>query len=210
MEPLPLQTPVKVLCCGAIETALNQLLNDDNRALLKRMQGKVLQVTLNELSLTLTFVFSQRIDVLGEYEGTPDCQLSLNLSVLPQLQQQSQITRLIKQDKLDVEGDLQLAQQFAELLKALKPDWEELLSKYTGDVVAHTIISGGKHQLEQFKAWLKVREQDLAEVITEEWKLAPGPLEVAHFCDQVDDLRSAQAKLDARIEQLTDGLRGRS
>ncbi|WP_087024713.1 ubiquinone biosynthesis accessory factor UbiJ [Thaumasiovibrio subtropicus] len=209
MESLPLHTPLKVLVSGAIEVALNKLLTEENRPQLKRMQGKVLQVTLKELSLTMTYVFSQQIDVLGEYEGEPDCHLLLNITALPQLQQQSQITRLIKDDKLDVEGDLDLAQQFSSLLKQLKPDWEEVLSTYTGDVVAHTLVSGSKRQAERLKAWLTVRERDIAEVVTEEWRLAPGPLEVAHFCDQVDDLRSAQAHLEARFEQLSDRLRGR-
>ncbi|MEZ9856699.1 SCP2 domain-containing protein, partial [Vibrio breoganii] len=94
---------------------------------------------LKELNKTLTFVFSQQIDVLSEYEGQPDCYLSLNLSVLPELREQSNITKLIKQDKLILEGDIQLAQKFAQLMTDCKPDLEEWLSRVTGDVVAHTL-----------------------------------------------------------------------
>jgi len=42
----------------------------------------------------------------------------------------------------------------------------------------------------------------LAEVITEEWKLAPQALEIAHFADQVDDLKSDVARFESRLNQL--------
>lgn len=82
--------------------------------------------------------------MLGNYEGQPDCYLSLNLSVLPELRDQANITRLIKQDKLELEGDIQLAQKFSQLMTDCKPDIEEWLSRVTGDVVAHTLVQGTK------------------------------------------------------------------
>nr|WP_086939264.1 SCP2 domain-containing protein [Thaumasiovibrio occultus] len=201
MQALPFLTPAKILLCASVETGLNALLTDDNRQQLRRLRGKALQVEVRELQLTLTFMFSQQIDVLGEYEGEADCRLSLSVSVLPQLQDQSQLTRLIKEDKLDLQGDIHIAQRFSELLQQMKPDWEECLSRYTGDIVAHTVVSGGQRQLDGVKRWLAERERDVAEVITEEWRIAPGPLEVAHFCDQVDDLRSDAERLLARVER---------
>ncbi|WP_413113024.1 SCP2 domain-containing protein [Thaumasiovibrio sp. DFM-14] len=202
MKTLSLPTPIKVLLCASLESALNHLATEASDPVLRRLRGRVLQITLNELSLTLTFVFSQQIDVLGEYEGEPDCHLLLDLAVLPQLQQQARITQLIKQGQLDVHGDLALAQQFAELLQLLKPDWEEWLSQYSGDVLAHLLVSGGQRRVQALKRWHGEQQRHIAEVITEEWRLAPGPLEVMHFCDQVDDLRSALAQLEVRLERL--------
>lgn len=92
----------------------------------------MIQVHLKEINKTLTFIFSQQIDVLANYEGEPDCYLSLNLSVLPELREQANITKLIKQDKLVLEGDIQLAQKFAQLMTDCKPDIEEWLSRVTG------------------------------------------------------------------------------
>jgi ubiquinone biosynthesis protein UbiJ len=46
------------------------------------------------------------------------------------------------------------------------------------------------------------RQRDLAEIITEEWKLAPQALEIAYFADQVDDLKSDFSRLEARFNQL--------
>ncbi|MBE3669938.1 hypothetical protein BOO25_13535 [Vibrio navarrensis] len=196
--------PFAPLITAAIETTLNVLFNDnpDLQRRLLRLKGQVIQIHLKELNQTLTFVFSQQIDVLADYEGQPDCYLSLNLSVLPQLREQANITRLIKQDQLVLEGDIQLAQKFAQLMTDAKPDVEEWLSRVTGDVVAHSAVQGVRNVGEFLRAQAKKHQNHLGQVLTEEWRVAPGPLEVAHFCDQVDDLQSATAQLEARLTRL--------
>lgn len=45
-------------------------------------------------------------------------------------------------------------------------------------------------------------QNHLAQVLTEEWRVAPGPLEIAYFCDQVDDVKSQAACLESRLNQL--------
>ncbi|ELR63309.1 Protein YigP [Photobacterium marinum] len=196
--------PFDAFVTGAVETSLNTLLKDDTESQrrLGRLRGKVISVTINEFGKTLTFVFSQQIDVLGAYEGDVDCRLALNLTVLPELRQQANLTQLIKADKLALDGDIQLAQQFSALLSGLKPDVEEKLSQYTGDIVAHTLVSGLKNGAEQIRKGVENRQRDLAEVVTEEWKLAPQALEIAHFADQVDDLKSDVARFEARLNTL--------
>ncbi|SMY38096.1 ubiquinone biosynthesis accessory factor UbiJ [Photobacterium andalusiense] len=196
--------PIDAFVTGAIETALNQLVKDDadSQRRLSRLRGKVISVTLNEFGKTLYFIFSQQIDVLAAYEGEVDCQLALNLSVLPELRQQANLTQLIKADKLSLEGDLQLAQHFSSLLSGLKPDIEEKLSHYSGDIVAHTMVRGVKSSGKFIQQRLLKRQQNLAQTLTEEWKLLPQPLEIAYFADQVDDLKSATACFEARLNQL--------
>ncbi|WP_305369922.1 ubiquinone biosynthesis accessory factor UbiJ [Photobacterium leiognathi] len=196
--------PIDAFVTGAVETALNQLIKDDadSQRRLTRLRGKVISVKLNEFNKTMYFVFSHQIDVLAGFEGEVDCQLALNLSVLPELRQQANLTQLIKADKLALDGDLQLAQHFSSLLSGLKPDFEDKLSEYTGDVVAHTLVSSVKSVSRFIRQGIKNRQRDLAEVITEEWRLLPQPLEMMHFCDQVDDLKSDVARFEARLNQL--------
>ncbi|MEZ9535935.1 hypothetical protein BCT40_14370 [Vibrio lentus] len=196
--------PFDPLVTAVIETSLNTFVNDDPALVrrLSRLKGQIIQVNLKELNKTLTFVFSQQIDVLSDYEGQPDCYLSLNLSVLPELREQSNITKLIKQDKLILEGDIQLAQKFAQLMTDCKPDLEEWLSRVTGDVVAHTLVQGVKNVGGLVAKQATKHQNHLAQVLTEEWKIAPAPLEVAHFCDQVDDVKSSTARLEAKLNAL--------
>ncbi|ELL0597653.1 TPA: hypothetical protein I7147_08550 [Vibrio vulnificus] len=196
--------PFEPLITAVIETSLNVLVKDnpDLEKRLLRLKGQVIQVHLQELNKTLTFIFSQQIDVLANYEGQPDCYLSLKLAVLPELREQANITKLIKQDKLILEGDIQLAQKFAQLITDAKPDIEEWVSRVTGDVVAHSLAQGVKNVGGFVGRQAKKQQHHLAQVITEEWRLAPGPLEVAYFCDQVDEVKSELARLEARLQKL--------
>ena len=196
--------PFEPLVTAVIETSLNTLINDDPELgrRLGRLKGQVIQVNLKELNKTLTFVFSQQIDVLANYEGEPDCYLSLNLAVLPELRDQSNITQLIKQDKLVLDGDIQLAQKFSQLMMDCKPDIEEWLSRVTGDVVAHTLVKGANNFGQFVSGQASKHQRHLGQVLTEEWRMAPAPLEVVNFCDQVDEVKSLTARLVARLIQL--------
>lgn len=196
--------PFEPLVTGVIETTLNRLIADhpSHQQQVARLKGKVITIHLQELDRKLIFVFSHQVDVLSDYEATPDCYLSLKLSVLPELKDQSNITRLIKQDKLILEGDIQLAQKFSQLMTDIKPDPEEWLSRLTGDVIAHTVVQGAKNQVQWLQNGMQQQQKRLATVLTEEWKVAPNPLEVAHFCDQVDELSSQLGMLEQRFKQL--------
>ncbi len=196
--------PFEPLVTAVIETSLNTLIKDDPNLgrRLARLKGQVIQVHLKELNKTLTFVFSQQIDVLANYEGKPDCYLSLHLSVLPELREQANITKLIKQDKLVLEGDIQLAQKFSQLMTDCKPDIEEWLSRVTGDVVAHTVVQGAKNVGSLLTSQFNKHQNHLAQVLTEEWRIAPAPLEIAYFCDQVDEVKSQAARLEAKLAAL--------
>ena len=200
--------PFDPLVTAIIETTLNTLIKDDPELgrRLARLKGQVIQVHLNEVNKTITFVFSQQIDVLANYEGDPDCYLSLNLSVLPELRDQSNITKLIKQDKLVLEGDIQLAQKFAQLMTDCKPDVVEWLSRITGDVVAHSLVKGVSNLGSFVKSQMCKQQNYLGQVITEEWRFVPAPLEVAYFCDQVDELKSHAARVEAKLNQLLERL----
>lgn len=196
--------PFEPLVTAVIETSLNTLINDNPDLVrrLARLKGQVIQVHLKELNKSLTFVFSQQVDVLAHYEGQPDCYLALHLSVLPELREQANITKLIKEDKLVLEGDIQLAQKFSQLMTDCKPDIEEWLSRATGDVVAHTVVQSVKGFGQFMEEQAKKHQNHFGQVLTEEWRIAPPPLEVAYFCDQVDEVKSQASRVEARLALL--------
>lgn len=196
--------PLDPFVTAVVETSLNTLLKQDTESQrrLARLKGKVLRVRLTDINKQLVFVFSQQIDVLADFEGEADCDLSLAISVAPQLKDKANLTRLIKQDKLHLEGDIDVAQQFSSLLNGLNPDIAEWLSHYTGDVVAHTLVRGAQQGLAFLKQMTERNQRYVGELVVEEWRLAPGALEVAYFADQVDDVQSQASRLSARLDAL--------
>lgn len=194
--------PLDPLVTAVVETSLNTLLKQDSESQrrLARLKGKVLRVRLTDINKQLVFVFSQQIDVLAAFEGDADCELALAISVAPQLKDKANLTSLIKQDKLHLEGDIDVAQQFSNLLNGLNPDIAEWLSHYSGDVVAHTLVRGAQQGLAFIKQVTERNQRYVGELVVEEWRLAPGALEVAYFADQVDEVQSQASRLQARID----------
>ncbi|AMG30667.1 SCP2 domain-containing protein [Grimontia hollisae] len=196
--------PLDPFVTAVVETSLNTVLKQDaeSQKRLARLKGNVLRVRLTDINKQLVFVFSQQIDVLADFEGEADCDLALAISVAPLLKDKANLTRLIKQDKLHLEGDIDVAQQFSSLLNGLNPDIAEWLSHYTGDVVAHTLVRGAQQGLAFLKQMTERNQRYVGELVVEEWRLAPGALEVAYFADQVDDVQSQASRLSARLDAI--------
>ena len=190
--------PLNNLLCGLLETGVNQLHQLDISAEQKRKQlnGTIIGVTLQELNKPLYFVISkQQVDVLSVFEGPTDCFIRVSFNALHKLQDNLQLTTLIKTGQLEVEGDIQLVQKFAQLLTDMDIDWEEHLSHKVGDIVAHKVCCHIKQLHHAVISQFKATEKQTALYITEELKLAPGGLEVAYFCEQVKALEDKTNKL---------------
>lgn len=198
--------PFDTLVTAAIETSFNALIDQQpaSQQQLARLKGRIVRLNLKELNKSLIFVCSQQVDVLAAFEGEADCELTLSITALRDLQQQANINDLFKQDKLSVAGDMQVGQQFATLIQLAKPDFAEILSQYIGDVAAHTLVTGLKNGFEFAKHRAQRHRTHIADAITEEWKLAPSPLAVADFCDQVDEASKQLRHLEQRLTRLVE------
>lgn len=200
--------PAAQLVSSGLERALNHLikLDPDSRAGLVPLVDKQLEVQIEEMPWVLVFAFSQRIDVLVNSahsdRNEADCSIALSVESLQKLQDSSQLTTLIQQDKLRLEGDIHVAQDFSQFLKKIDIDWEEQLAKMTSDVFAHSAFVAGKTALEKIEKATGLIIETLSDGAIEEKKLAAHPLAVEDFCLQVSELRSSTERLDARLRQL--------
>ncbi|ASG64384.1 ubiquinone biosynthesis protein UbiJ [Kluyvera sp. Awk 3] len=197
--------PLKPLMTGSIETAINALLWREKalKPARQRLIGKVLRVELKEFSSPLVLVFSERqVDVLGAWEGEADCTVITRVSVLPQLRNRQQLTALIRNNDLEVQGDLQVVQNLVSLADLAEFDPAELLAPYTGDIAAEGVsklLRGGAKFLQH---GLARQQRYVAETLTEEWRLAPGALEVAWFAEETAAVERELAALTKRLEKL--------
>lgn len=193
------------LLTAAIETPLNFLLFKDRsmKAARTRLAGKFLRVELQELSSPLTFVFSeQKIDVLGQWDGAADCTVTSRISSLRKLRDRQQLSPMMRSGELVVDGDISVVQQFSALLDMAEFEPAEFLAPYIGDIAAQGLsqaVQGGFNFLQKS---LKHQQSYVAQTLTEEWKMAPGPLEVVWFSDEVTALKHELDALDKRIEKL--------
>lgn len=128
--------------------------------------------------------------------------IELNLETLPKLKDNSQLTQLIQQKKLNLIGDIYVAQTFSALLKDLDIDWEEQLSGYTGDVVAHQTFTSMRALFDSAKTQIEQGAMELGDRLTQSDSIAVKPSEMFEFSRSVNDLRSATERLSARIALL--------
>lgn len=193
------------LIAGIIETSLNSLLFRDRnmQSASYRLSGKTLKLSLQELSTSLTLVFSvNHIDVVSQWAQPADCTLITRLSVLFSLRDRQRLSALLRDGEVVVEGDMQVMQQFVTLIDLAEWDPAECLAPYIGDVAAETISQTVQCGCHKAKRWIDQKQGYLAQAVTEEWRLAPGRLEVVHFGDETEILSQQVNSLAQRIEKL--------
>jgi ubiquinone biosynthesis protein UbiJ len=193
------------LITAGLESALNRVLYRDRglKAARQRLAGKVLTLRLSEFSNPLVLVFSeQQLDVLGDWQDVSDCTVITQLKTLPKLRDRQQLTSLIRSGELEVEGDLQVVQQFSALMDLAELDPAEYLAPWIGDIAAQGISQGAQRALRLVKGEVQRRQDYLGQAITEEWRVAPGALELAWFSEEVDAMERSLDALTARLAQL--------
>lgn len=98
-----------------------------------------------------------------------------------------------------VTGDAEIAQTFQKLFEAARPDFEEELSRVTGDVAAHRVAGVARGAFAFAQRARDTFAQNAAEYLTEESRALPTRLEVDEFLGEVDRLREATDRLEVRI-----------
>lgn len=192
------------LLTASLETALNQILYRDRglKAARQRLSGKSLAIVLAELKQPVTFIFSDRqVDVIGDWADKPDCTVKTRLSTLPKLRDRQQLTALIRSGELEVEGDLQLVQQFSALMDLAELDPAEYLAPWIGDIAAQGISQFARRGFQAVRRDVQRKQSYLAQTLTEEWRVAPGGLELAWFSEEVDALSASLEALEARLSK---------
>jgi ubiquinone biosynthesis accessory factor UbiJ len=193
------------LITAVFETSLNSVLFRDNsmKAPRLRLVGNVLRIELSEMSFPLLLVFTeQQVDVLSQWDGEADCIVKTNVAVLAKLRDRQQLSSLMRTGELIVDGDISVVQQLVVLLDLAEWEAAEWLTPYVGDIAAETIVQVIHKSGLFFSKQLRQQQCYVAEAITEEWKIAPAPLEVVQFNEEVDATVREIEALSARLATM--------
>ena len=191
------------LFAPAVELALNQALSGSSVAArdLKQLDGKAIALELKELPLKLYFLpQAGKLGVRASHEGKVD--LTVRAPSFALLE-----AALKRSDTpprgIELNGDAETGQTFSRLLKQADLDWEELLSRYVGDIAAHQIGNLARRLLRWGQDAGERLSQDLAEFLQYESGALPPRHEVEAFLDGVDRLKNDAERLAAQFERLT-------
>lgn len=188
-----------------LQIAINRYLDYDPEApkQLAKMHGKVVELNFEPLDVALFLIITHDgLDVCEQLSTPADTTITGSpLSLAMMGLQESSTTSLFAGD-VTIEGDMELGTQFQAFLKNIEVDWEEPLSKITGDVVAN--------QLGQFvsglSAWMQettnTNALNVSEYFREEQNMLPSTFEVERFKKDIDELRLSTDRLEAKVQRL--------
>lgn len=201
------------LAFAGLEQAINRYLALDPDAvrLLAPDHGRVIRLSLTGLGLDLFFVPQQdgRLQLLRRIEGEADCTLAGSPIDLLRTGDRDESARQLFSGRVRLSGDTELAQRFGNTLAGLDIDWEEQLSKLSGDVVAHQLGRQIRRGRDYVRDLVETVDLDLGEYLSEELRVLPGRNEAEAQFAEIDRLRDDVERAAARLERLqrrpTDG-----
>ena len=104
--------------------------------------------------------------------------------------------------EIEMQGDMELAQEVSYLASNLTWDAEEDLSRIVGDAAAHRLFSGARSVAKWGREAALRTAQGATEYWTEESPLIASRVKVDGFVREVSELRDALERLEKRIERL--------
>ena len=150
----------------AIENALNHMINVNNIDI-AHIDNKIISLRVDDIDLGSFFLcLNSRIFVIDNNQNKKtDVEIIINKTSFLLLFKGVTLEDLIEKEDIEINGSIKTAQQLADLLASSSIDIEELISQYTGDIIAHQIgrsfkqikkisLSNDKSMVENLKAEL--------------------------------------------------------
>jgi ubiquinone biosynthesis protein UbiJ len=182
-----------------LQAAINHLLGQASwaREKLVPFAGHAAQIKLPPFEAAFLIADDGCISIPG-----PEANLEVSISLpattpLLALQGKDAVMRAAR-----IEGSAEFAETLGFVIRNLRWDAEEDLSKIVGDMAAHRIVAGSR----EFAAWQRQAAQNfaenLAEYFTEEQPLIARQGDIDEFSKDIDRLRDDVARLEVRVRQL--------
>ena len=123
-----------------LEKTLNHLINTNNIDA-EGLDNKIIGLSVDEFNLKLLFMFTNsRVFVMEMHDQqNVDVDIKLNKTAFLSLFKGASFEELIDSDEIEINGSIKTAQQLADLISLASIDVEELVSHYTGDIIAHQL-----------------------------------------------------------------------
>lgn len=193
-----------------IETVLQSALKLDayQGNQLYALAPAVLKLHFNPIPFAVYVLITEdAISVQSHLQGDPDTDISANLSdwsglnsLFEDLDPSTLNTNNFKNFTLS--GQVELGEKFLHALQGLELDWEEKLSHYTGDLVAHQF----GYRFRQWQGYKKSTGRQFLQMFEEylkhEIRVGPSQTEFNHWKTQVDDTSNRAEELLQRAQQI--------
>jgi ubiquinone biosynthesis protein UbiJ len=191
---------------AAAEAMSNRNIDGSSHAslLAQRLSGATLQVDIDGLTRVRALIHAGRLNLLAGDDSPADAVISGSPAALLSLLRtpSAASSTANHRNTAQIRGNAEIANLYKELFSVGRPDFEEELARFIGDLPARQVARFAQ----EFGTWLKrarrTAGENLAEYWQEESRDLPSRTEAEEFLHGVDQLREAADRLEARIGHL--------
>ena len=190
---------------AALAAAINGWLGLDPaaRSRLSVIDGRIIALHLQVLEQTVMLrVNGDRINVVHAPDLQPDTVLHGTPLGMLQLGLGSDTAGTLFSGEVEITGDVETGQAFKAMLDEMDIDWEEQLSRVTGDVLAHQLGNLARRAGDWLHHGRTTLQQDVGEYLQEESRVLPSRIEIENFIADVSSTAMAVERLEARLQRL--------
>ena len=190
--------------CATIEGTLKYLLNKGkyDEVAMNKIVDKRLSILVSDIGMHICLQASTHGILVTTIDEHADCTITTSIKSLNELKQGGSLTQLIKQDQLDIDGDIKVAQQYATFFESISFDIASELANQIGDVPTHLLSRIAKSGLKKVKFAKKQISEDATQWLVHERKWLATSFELNSFAKDVASVSQSFDQLDARLNKL--------
>jgi ubiquinone biosynthesis protein UbiJ len=195
--------PATAAWLASAEALLNRSIGASVRAeaLAKRLHGTCLQVDVDGVMRIRASAHNGRLALLAGEDTAADATISGSLPALLQLFKGGAI-RGSGKPAAEIRGDAEIANCYRELFILARPDPEEELSRWLGDLPARHLWQWAERAREFAGRTRRTIGENVAEYLQEEGRDLVNKSELEEFLRGVDELRERFDRIEARLVRL--------
>jgi ubiquinone biosynthesis protein UbiJ len=159
--------------------------------------GKSVEFIIMPVSAMVTILEDGGLALAGE-AATADASISMSPSVALRLLNSDEAANTL----VALAGDIELAATIAKVMRGVRWEYEEDLSRLIGDIPSHQITAFGRKAVSELRHQTQNAVEMLSEYWQEEQPLIAKKRHVTQFSGDVDRLRDDAERLAKRIAKL--------
>jgi ubiquinone biosynthesis protein UbiJ len=185
---------------ASAEAAFNRNIAASSQAaaLTRRLDGTSLQIDVDGIARVRAVCLGGRLALLSGDDTPADAVISGSAPALLQMLRGGAPSAQTR-SSVQIRGDAEVANLYRELFSAARPDLEEELSRWVGDMPARHLSQLAKSVRNWARRARRTAGENIAEYLQEEGRDLVTKTELQEFLSGVDGLREGVDRLEARL-----------
>jgi ubiquinone biosynthesis protein UbiJ len=185
---------------ASAEAVLNRNIAASSKAaaLAKQLDGTSLQVDVDGITRIRITCFGGRAALLAGDDSPADAVISGSVPALLQMLKAGTPTAQTR-SSVQIRGDAEIANLYRDLFAAARPDLEEELSRWVGDLPARHLSQLAKSVRTWARRARRTAGENIAEYLQEEGRDLVTKTELEEFLRGVDGVRDSIDRIEARL-----------